>query len=256
MDWTYAQAINPGVGKETPEDVCLVGALDGGGLAIVVSDGAGSARRGGDGALITCQTFVENAQALLLAADPKTEFSLVLKETVSRIDLAAEEAGGQRSEYACTLIAAFVSAGGTLFAQIGDGAAVFQAGGDFEVAIWPEEMEYLNVSRFVTDPNAAEHLKHRWVTETVQSLALFSDGLQHLIIDPKERKPHAPFFERVFRTIEASNLVGVITKDSRSKEDRIHNERASAWLHQMLQSEFVTSRTDDDTSIVIARRHG
>lgn len=256
MDWTCAQAINPGVGKDAPEDACLVGVLDDGSLAIVVSDGAGSARRGGEGARIACEGLIENAKALLLASDRDAEFALVLDEIVSRIDFAAEEAGGARSDYACTLVAAIVSPAGTLFAQIGDGAAVFRTGDTYEVAIWPEEMEYLNVSRFVTDAEAARHLKHRWVSEPVMALALFSDGLQHLIVDSKQKQPHAPFFERVFRTIEAPNLVGVITKDSRSKEDRILNERASMWLQQMLQSEFVTNRTDDDTSIVIARRHG
>lgn len=242
MSWSYAYAVNPGISKDDSDDACMVEFANGR-LILVVSDGAGSAKSGGAGAKALCRVFADLARETG-QPDPK----LLVERALTEIDFMA--GGGRRADYACTLIGAIATPEGVHFVQLGDGAGVFRLDGDYEVAIWPEEMEYLNVSRFITDADAADQIRHRWIEGRVESIALFSDGLQHLVIDAKERHPHSPFFERVFGTLNVASPVGA----PGSAASAALNERSAAWLQNMLQSDFVTSRTDDDTSIVIAGR--
>ncbi|MBC8064138.1 MAG: hypothetical protein H7Y17_04865, partial [Chlorobia bacterium] len=72
------------------------------------------------------------------------------------------------------------------------------------------------------------------------AIYVFSDGIQHLVVDPISGQIHRPFFERVF---------GALCQPG-------EDERASQWLAEMAQSEPVRRRTDDDIGIAIARRLG
>lgn len=237
MSWAYAYAFRAGEDHEKCADVCVCEAM--GDLIIAaVSDGAGSAAYSHAGASIACQCFVEMGVQLFSGT---LEPSCLIEAIRERLP------EGQSESHACTLVGIVADTTGALVVQVGDGAAVYrrpvasEEEAPFQVAIWPEETEFLNHTFFVTSPDAVEHLQVMRIEEPIGAFALFSDGLQHLVIDPRTRSPHQPFFSTVFKPLS---------------ESRDHDVKASWWLERQLASDHVTKRTDDDTSIVIARRVG
>ena len=242
MSWTYAYAFRAGDGKGRCDDACVCETL-GDTLIAAVADGAGSADKGGVGASIACQAFIEMGVQIFTGT---MEPSCLLESIRSKIP------GGEFETHACTFVGAVADSKGALVLQVGDGACVHRGApahesnksntseeSRYDVALWPEETEFLNNTFFVTSPDAEQHLHIRRIAEPVAELALFSDGLQHLILDSKTKTPHQPFFQTIFRPL--ANVPE-------------HDVKASWWLERQLSSDHVTKRTDDDTSIVIARR--
>src|SRR6185437_980610 len=97
----------------------------------------------------------------------------------------ATASGLKVRQYACTLLVAIVSANQAVFWQVGDGAMCFRLDGEesFHYAFWPEKGDYANVTFFVTEPNAEEHLEFDITKGEIVELAVFSDGLERLALD-------------------------------------------------------------------------
>jgi hypothetical protein len=252
MGWAYGFASNTGAvhGADTPGQdygVCRVVDCKSGGQILVatVSDGAGSAENGGEGARIACDTFSDRIAATLkkskgLSSLTDEVLHAALDAVVQSIQAKATSEGRPIEEYSCTLVAAFASDREAIFMQIGDGAAVYREGDEFEVALWPEPSEYVNTTFFVTRPDAHDHLFIRRIEGAIEDLALFTDGLQYMVLDIKEQRPHQPFFNAVTKRL--------------CDAEAGHSESFSAWLLATLKSQQVTGRTDDDTSIIVAKR--
>jgi hypothetical protein len=197
-----------------------------------VSDGAGSAKHAHEGAAIACQTFLDLAVPIFSGS---IEPPCLLASIQDKIPKA------QHESHSCTFVGAVAGPKGALIIQIGDGACVVKlaTSGEFSIPIWPEETEFLNHTFFVTMADAEEHLRVYRLEEPIAEVALMTDGLQHLVLDLKTRQPHQPFFNSVFERLSS---------------EPEHDIKASWWLERTLASDPVTKRTDDDTSIVIARR--
>jgi len=255
VSWTYAWAVQAGVGKSDAQDFPTL-QVHGDYLALAVSDGAGSAANAGIGSRVAAIAFCSGAEKLAnvpasLAtigggAQPDSPDAIgqawavwVLDHIRQEIEAVASQEEKPFFTYACTLVGAVVGPEGALFVQVGDGAAAYKLGEQRHTAIVPEESEFLNTTFFVTDEEAQSHLQYRYVEGPIEEIALFTDGISGLVLHPGTHDPHDPFFETVFRNVRAPEG---------------QDEAASAWLTNMLQSDFVTSRTDDDTSIVVARR--
>jgi len=255
VSWTYAWAVQPGDGKESAQDFPTL-QVHGEYLALAVCDGAGSAANSGMGSRVAAMAFCAGAQKLAnapasltpagAAALPESPeeagrlwASWVLDQIREEILAVATLEEKPFFTYACTLVGAVAGPEGTLFVQVGDGAAAFKLNDERHTAIVPEESEFLNTTFFVTDEEAQSHLLCRYVEGPVEELALFTDGISGLVLHPGTHEPHDPFFDTVFRNVRAPEG---------------QDATAAAWLANMLQSDFVTSRTDDDTSIVVARR--
>jgi hypothetical protein len=231
VSWAYAYAFRAGEDHEDCDDVCVCEAL-GDYIIAAVSDGAGSAQKSRKGAAIACHSFVEvGFQVYSGTLDP----ACFLASIQGRLPK------GELEAHACTFVGLVAGPKGAMILQVGDGATVIKASkdGDYEAALWPEETEFLNHTYFVTSPDAEAHLQIRRIQEPIVEFALFTDGLQHLILDRKTQLPHQPFFRTIFRPLA-----------NRPE----HDLKTSWWLERQLASEHVTKRTDDDTSIVIARR--
>lgn len=257
MSWAHAWALRSKGGVDGAGDdfAQVVYRAETDVLVLAVADGAGSADLGGVGAEIAVRKFVEVAEkhwaqerlaavisgtaleGQIAAPEPDTGIA-ILREVLSAVKAEADRREASPMLLAATLIGAIVKKDEALFFQIGDGAAVFRTGDDYETAIVPEETEFINATYFVTSPDAEKHVQTRTVEARLEEVALFSDGLQPLVLHPTDQSPHAAFFGTVFRTLREEG------EDAPSK----------AWLQNMLASDMVTSRTDDDTSIVIARR--
>ncbi|WP_439126304.1 MAG: PP2C family serine/threonine-protein phosphatase (plasmid) [Pseudomonas rhizophila] len=210
-------------------------------VALFVSDGAGSAECGEQGADIAVRTANETISQLMELAELPLDESLAL-QIVNDIRLAISQAADQNQlparAYACTFLGALTSTKGTLVLQIGDGGIVLEGQHGLMLAIEPMNGTYANETVFITQPNAIEKLAVRLYPTGVTALALFSDGLQRLALDMAKGEPHGPFFEPIFRKMQG------LTDASRPQ--------IGAALESFLGSSRINDRTDDDKSLAIA----
>ena len=95
-------------------------------------------------------------------------------------------------DFACTLVGAAIGPNQTIFFQVGDGAIVARRGELLECMFWPESGEYANMTYFVTDELASEHL-HCRVEESPAEVALLTDGLQRLALVFANQSVHTRF---------------------------------------------------------------
>lgn len=144
-------------------------------------------------------------------------------------------------ELSTTLLAAVVTDDWALAAQLGDGAVVFDAEGPeraYEVAVWPQNHEYVNSTDFLTAERWSSSLVCVISRRRMREVALLTDGLQSLVLRYADKKPHTPFFRGLFDRLRAAS-------DSASL--RPH-------LKSLLDSPAVKERTDDDVTLILACR--
>lgn len=210
-------------------------------LSMFVSDGAGSAARGGEGADLAIQAaadFIASKLKLVefgLSDTLAVECVLAIRE---RIYGRAEAEGLKARDFACTFLGVLSSPLGTLVMQVGDGAVVLDVGNGLETAIVPMSGEYANMTHFVTDEAAVSILATKAYANPAARVAAFSDGLQRLVLDMTTNKPYEPFFAKFFQ---------VLATATGDKEDELHSA-----LVRFLCSPSVNERTDDDKTLAMA----
>jgi serine/threonine protein phosphatase PrpC len=124
----------------------------------IVSDGAGSAKYGGEGASIVCRIFTVSAR-LHISKSGKLPTDDELEAWVDKardsIYLAAEKRNLTPRDFAATLICLFSYGKETLVAHIGDGCAVLKDKelDDWIAPTWPDHGEYASTTSFITDEN-------------------------------------------------------------------------------------------------------
>ena len=224
----------------------------------VTCDGAGSASHGRQGAIITCRTLRQAARRHLAASTPNTSSlqeprltasALPSAETVrtwadearQRIRAAAQRRGLSARDFACTLVLALSNGQETLVAHIGDGGIVARLadGGTWQALSWPDHGEYASTTRFVTDEPPTP-LRTHITRQPIDALALFSDGIERMVLDMATQTPFARFF---------STMAAPLPKEP----GKAHT--LSGQLKSWLNSEAVNSRTDDDKTLVMAVLH-
>lgn len=210
---------------------------------LVCSDGAGSASRSEVGSEIACRTLADEvtnfAQRGGRVEDVTRETAVEWLEAVrGKLETQAAALGLEVRQLACTVVAALLGREDAVFLQVGDGAVVVAASGSPQVVFWPDQGEYANTTFFVTGPDAVARLKLLHLKDLVTDVALFTDGLQSIALRYQSKEPHWPFFAPMFSRL-------------RSDEDW---QELNTPLQAFLQSEAVTSRTDDDCTLVLASR--
>lgn len=216
-------------------------------LVAAVADGAGSAPMGERGAKTATSASVQEATSLLDEAaneDQKPELEDMARQAILRgrqkVLKQAEEEKGDARDYASTLLVVISNGQHTAVAQIGDGAVVAGTpSGGYELLTRPDRAEYANETTFITSSRATENLQStmREETSTIR-IAMFTDGVQNLVLrqDQYPPVPHTPFFNAVFDWLESQS-----------------NEcAADATLTRFLKGTKVTSRTNDDTTLLLA----
>lgn len=236
MPWVYAAASRAGAvhGEGHAGDDAFAAAVVGDVLVAAVADGAGGARHGGLGARTAVQAFLTAAPVV-----PESRLVDVVKTSLCH---AADLHGCPVGDLATTLVAVVAGPMKSLFLQVGDGASVCRPAGEeaYRTVIWPQFSEFVNTTTFVTDVEAVARSQQTRLACPVHDICLTTDGLQYLVLDFKNKQPHQPFFQSVCRR------VGVEVHEG---EDR----RASQWIGDMLASAPVTTKTDDDTTLLVAR---
>jgi hypothetical protein len=211
-------------------------------LIAVASDGAGSASLSHIGASTVCSFAHILLKDYLADLTGSIDFTLLdpkqfVREIRAKVAEQAEQSGVVLRELACTLLLAAIAEKSSLYLQIGDGAIVTGSEDTYSVIFWPESGEYANMTYFVTDETAEEHLQHAVNSEAPHQLAMFTDGLQRLALRYADKLPHDAFFVPLFRTL----------REWHGKAEALR-EALIEWL----QSQSVNDRTDDDKTLILA----
>ena len=217
-------------------------------LVAVVADGAGSAKRAEIGARMACSSFVHEIEALLHTGLGVRELDEdIVRSWIERfgkeVDNRAEADGLKRRDLACTILAAVIGIDCAVSFQIGDGAIVIsdpRQPENYCYLYWPQQGEYENVTVFLTDTHAVDHLDYGLTTHPIHEVALFTDGLQRLALQLQDRAVHDPFFRPMFAPLQAEHPGYLAT--------------LSSSLESFLASPPVNDRTDDDKTLVLATR--
>jgi hypothetical protein len=215
-------------------------------LITAVSDGAGSARRSESGAELAVRSAVTTAslqlQRLQKPLNSET-LSQVLFQSVQsarqRIEEVARLTDHAMGSYATTLLLAVQTEYLIGAAQIGDGAIVISDGsGEFRTFTYPQTGEYVNQTNFITSSNAMECLDVKVEDRPPQYLAMFTDGIQDLVLVQPCLVPQTSFFSKIFRWLQCQT----------------DKQYVETELTRLLCSPQVSRRTDDDLSLVLTIR--
>lgn len=225
------------------QDAYAVSRLDGDGLCVIVSDGAGSASYGGQGASLVCRALTENMRAWARCSDdlPDDEQVMVwIDELRDRLAIVAEQRGVARREFAATLVCLVLRKSQLLALQIGDSAIVGRGQGRWEAICWPENGEFASSTFFITD-DPEVRLRTARLPLNYDGFAIFSDGIENVALDHLSIQPHARFFDPMMRPVDAAAESGKLLV-------------LSSGLGRYLDSAPICERTDDDKTLVLLSR--
>jgi len=215
-------------------------------LLIAVSDGAGTAKRSDVGSSMAVNHFLERFGE---AAEKGSDLQVIDEDFVRRwfadvrSDIAdqaiAEDA--DLADYSCTMLGVIVGKREAVSIQIGDGAIVVstEEPGDYTWVFWPQHGEYANSTYFLTQPGAEAALQLER-GPAVDEVAVFSDGIERLVLDMANKQVHSPAFRPIFEWL------------SGTEPDQ--GSAPSSALVAYLGSDHVNRRTDDDKTLVMATR--
>lgn len=217
-------------------------------LAAFLADGAGSAQRSEIGAQLACSLAFDEIRSLLETGGHLSDVDAPfltgwLARFQTEIAARAEAEELKARDFACTLLGAVVGCEAAVFFQIGDGAIVVSPRAEedeYSWVFWPATGEYENTTFFATEPDAAEHLEHAHVERPIDEVALFSDGLQRLVLDYRSRTAPAPFFRSMLSWVRSATDEAL--------------PRLSPLLQGHLSSPSINERTDDDKTLILATR--
>jgi hypothetical protein len=110
---------------------------------------------------------------------------------------------------------------------------------DWQVPTWAAQGEYAATAFFVTD-DPQPSIQFYFVDHPINEIAVFSDGLERLVLDFSSHTAHAPFFEKMFATLSSASTG--------------RNRDLSRALKGFLDGPSVCDRIDDDKTLILAKR--
>ena len=157
--------------------------------------------------------------------------------------MAAQSEGVVLRDLACTVLGAIVRLDYAIFFQIGDGAIVYAKEGERELreVFWPQHGEYANQTNFIIQENAAEILAYTKFEGRITEIALFSDGLERLILNFSQKLVHTPALQPLFEWLAQPDTTEF-------------SSGPISPLATYLDSDAINSRTDDDKTLIMASR--
>lgn len=213
-------------------------------LIAALADGAGCAEKAEVGSTLATSLFVKIVHEAFDDGASMEQSTSTLRyavaETRRALELKAGHDGREPNDYASTFLGAILSPTGGVIGQIGDGAAVISEGETtWRPVHWPDHGEYANTTSFLTQADALDQLRIATFNAPVRRLAMFSDGLERLVLDFRKGTAHGPFFETIFGRLNPRAGIG-------------HLAEISDDLLTLLVSDKVNARTDDDKSLLCA----
>ncbi|PTQ70317.1 serine/threonine protein phosphatase PrpC [Pseudomonas sp. GV071] len=209
-------------------------------LCAVVSDGAGSATYGGQGASLLCRNLMSKFREWFDSHDglPDDEVILCWLDLVrDQLSEAAERRGVTRRQFAATLVMLVICKSRVLALQVGDSALVARKNGLWAALCWPENGEFASTTYFVTDdPEVRLHTFH--LDLEYDAFALFSDGIESVALEQATQLPFARFFDPMIKPVDQAKGEGRLVELSTS-------------LASYLDSPALCERTDDDKTLIL-----
>ncbi len=208
-------------------------------LFAAVADGAGTAKFAATGARLAIRILRKEICRIVSEGElciTEDALRTAVLMTANHIEDFASRSCQKSRDYASTLICVVLLPNHAWHIQIGDGAAVFGFGDKRVVNFWPAKGEYGNETFFITDDNVLDQLHVREI-EIPDEVTLFTDGLETIALDLKQKEVHPPFYDSFYRVL----------KQRESGYQRDLAKGLASWM----QSDLVTNRTDDDKSLVL-----
>jgi hypothetical protein len=218
------------------QDSCA-GSVAGSTLFAACADGAGSGDLSHLGSKAAVECFIGKA-ASMESAPTREQIESWVDDSRARILEAAAANDTTPRQLAATLLAVIIGESWAAFAQIGDGVIIFDSPGGYDFAFWPDNGEYANTTRFLTDDDYRANLRIEIVERHVSELAVLTDGLQMLALDFSQAKVHDRFFAPLFQTVKNGP----------------DEETLRASLLEFMDSKRVNDRTGDDKTLLLATR--
>lgn len=237
--------IHGGKGCEDAVAYNIVPTVEGEVLICCTSDGAGSAHYAAQASQYVTQRTVEilsgYAQNTILVRD--VEVLMIVEELYEELKNKSQVLGCDINEFSCTFLGCYLQQQRAVFFQIGDGAIV-REGGDrmFTPVWWPHNGEYSNTTAFLVDDNTFPYLKITVLEESIREVAIFTDGLQNLVLNTEATSVHQPFFEDLFQWLR---------KAKTDRDVQILEQKLGGYL----AGETINRRTDDDKTLFLATRY-
>lgn len=213
----------------------------------VVCDGAGSAAHSEVGSRLACQC----AQSLIgrqLASNASVgTINRALAEAwISEIGNAllqkAQDLGKQIKDLATTITIVIAGDDATVVIMVGDSPCVVHDGKAWLAPIWPMRGEYANQTYFITQmPIPVWDFAK--IDNRIEKFSVFTDGIDKLVLKEKSREVFQPFFDGLFDELGSSQSNG-------------RDRTCSTNLGSFFDSDRVNALTDDDKTLIIARRSG
>jgi hypothetical protein len=212
-------------------------------LLAVASDGAGGAAHANQGSELACELLVVGVKAHFLSGRSWAQLGDdFISDWVGRFQgMLASRSAVSPKDFACTLLAAVVGRDHAVYFQIGDGAIVASRGEDeYHCICWPQRGEYANSTNFLTDDDAGDKIYRELRASRIDEVALFTDGIQNLVLDYRTRSAHSPYFASMFAWLRPHRAG--------------HSRELSDSLVAYLNSDKINERTDDDKTLILATR--
>ncbi len=227
------------------QDAWLAASRLDGGLVLAAADGAGSARHSQIGSRIAVATVVNTLTGSQVPTDADGARSLVIHalKTARRVlGAEARRRGHSVRDYASTLLMCLVTEKAVTALQLGDGALVVHDGTALTRLARPPTARFAGETVFLTSPEALDAVRIDCIpADGVTGIALLTDGLEPVATSLGNGDPFEPFFAPLFAFAEGA------------ADDALQASR-SASLQGLLASDRVTSRTHDDTTLLLAAR--
>lgn len=226
--WFAGSATGAGIGRLENQDRASFSII-GDCLVAAVSDGAGSASHGADGARVIVETALN-----YFMHDGDT------KDFISNVRIAlgkrAHVLGVEMMDLAATMVVVVATQDKTTCIQVGDGFGVVSFEDEaYALLIQPDKGEYINQTSFVTLPDAADHVKVATFEKRARFLCLSTDGLESVALFHQNWEPYGGFF---------NPLDQYISKTDCQKELDLE-------LAQFLESDSLRAKSWDDKSIIL-----
>lgn len=217
-------------------------------LAAAVSDGAGSAAHSDIGSALAVSSFIALVRSFFedggtLQALDRAIACRWMGDISEKMASTALASGHEPRDYSCTFLAALVGPMQAAFAQIGDGAIVVSHGEEdgWSYVFWPQHGEYANTTNFIQSPDLNSLLQFELAPRGIAEFAIFSDGIENLVLHKAERSVHQGFFRDMMWPVRASSAHGI-------------DLTLSEGLGKYLSSSTICERTDDDKTLILATR--
>lgn len=240
------------------------------GIVAAVSDGAGSAQRSKTGSFLAVRTSVAEAVRTIENDQATPQEAVGAGFAAARKAIAKQASLNPAhpvSHYHCTLVIVAWLKHDLAALQVGDGAAIVQIDDEYKMLTVPQRGQYANETFFITQEQAPE-IAFQNQTDHAQALAMFTDGIQSLMIDHQRKRANAKTVHEALAQISTPRTdspdpapcpepqpinAAPITRVFGWPDSAITNPQDQALLNWFLRPEIAGLCPDDATLLLIRK---